>query len=427
MTYLNVILNYFNFIRSETMDRREFMALLAAAPLSGCASVPGRTKAPTPLVGYVRTNWSQDPFSYGSYSYFANGSGDADRKTLLEPIGDRVYFAGEALNPNYQVSVHAAFESGQSVAKQLAAAQNRNIAIIGAGISGISAAKHLSEQGKNVVIFEGRDRIGGRIYTDRNSLGTPLDLGASWIHGPDGNPISALSDQVGINRIPTPDEYVIRGKNGREIWSLLAPSWVWEWAEYTSTGAEVGKLNLKATTDQFSEYGFGYKGTDVVFPNGYDEIFTGLQGDYEVRLNSTVDRIQHSSSEVKVGVIDEGVEKYDAVIVTVPLGVLKKKVIAFSPALPEQKQAAIARMGMGTLDKLYLRFEEPFWDDKSNIITPGNGLPQGQFNFWFNISKYVNQPIIMAFNAGTAALQLSQEPDNAVVDRALKTLAGVYG
>ena len=408
------------------MDRRDFMTLLAAVPLSGYAKAADVPKTPSPLVGYVRTNWSEDPFSYGSYSYFANGSGDADRKTLLEPIGDRIYFAGEALNPHYQVSVQAAFESGQSVAIQIAATGHKNIAIIGAGVSGSSAAKLLSKQGKNVVVFEGRNRIGGRIWTDRKSLGTPLDLGASWIHGPDGNPISALSNELGIKRIPTPDDNIIRGKNGRKIWTLFAPGWLEEWGLYTSTGAEVGKLNLKATTDQYEQYGFGYKGTDVVFPNGYDEIFMALTADYEVRLNATVDRIEHSGSEVMIGVQDKDLEKYDAVIVTVPLGVLKKKLIAFLPALPKQKQDAIARMGMGTLDKLYLRFEETFWDDKSNIITPENGLPRGQFNFWFNISKYVNQPIIMAFNAGTAAHQLSAEPDNVVVEKALQTLAGVY-
>lgn len=408
------------------MDRRDFMAMLAAAPLSGYAKAADVPKTPSPLVGYVRTNWSQDPFSYGFYSYFVKGSGDADRKKLLEPIGDRVYFAGEALNPKYQASVHAAFESGQSVAKQLAAVQYKNIAIIGAGISGISAAKLLSEQGKNIMVFEGRDRIGGRIWTDCNSFGTPLDLGASWIHGPDGNPISALANEVGIKRIPTSDKYIIRGKNGRRIWSLFAPDWVWEWIEYTATGADLDTLDLKATRDQFNEYGFGYEGADVIFHNGYDEIFMGLKADYEVRLNSTVDRVQHSGTNVKIGVEDGGLAEFDAVIVTVPLGVLKKKRIAFAPELPVQKQAAISRMGMGTLDKLYLRFEEPFWDDKSTIITPENGLPQGQFNFWFNISKYMKQPIIMAFNAGTAAHQLSGESDNVVVDKALQSLAGVY-
>ena len=250
----------------------------------------------------------------------------------------------------------------------------------------IGAAKLLAEQGKNVVVYKGRNRIGGRIWTDRNQLGTPLDLGASWIHGPDGNPISALADKVGIKRVPTPDDSVTRGRNGRKIWSLFAPAWVAEWSAYTPTGAEVDKPNFKEIFGQYAKYGFGYEGVDVVFPNGYDDIFNGLEADYEVRLNSTVDRIQHSGSEVKIGVKNNGLQQYDVVLVTAPLGLLKKQLIEFEPALPIPKQAAIARMGMGTLDKLYLRFDAPFWDNKLNITTPENGFPQGQFNFWFNIS-----------------------------------------
>ena len=145
-----------------------------------------------------------------------------------------------------------------------------------------------------------------------------------------------------------------------------------------------------------------------------------------MQLNSAVYRIEHSGTEVKIGVKGTDLQQYDAVIVTVPLGVLKKKAITFEPALPVLKQAAIERMGMGTFDKLYLRFEEPFWDNKANIITPENGLPEGQFNFWFNINKFVNEPIILAFNAGTAARMLSPESDDVVVDKALRTLAGAY-
>ena len=408
------------------MERRDFMALLAAAPLSGYLNAADVPKTPSLLVGYLRTNWSQDPFSYGSYSYFAKGSGNADREIVLEPIGERVYFAGEALNPNYQISVQAAYESGVGVAQKLAAGKHTNITIIGAGISGLGAAQYLTEQGKNVVVFEGRNRIGGRIFTDRTSLGTPLDLGASWIHGPDGNPISALADQLAIKRIPTPDDDIIRGKGGKKIWDLFAPWWLVEWAQYTASGAGEGKLDSIATLKQFAQYGFGYEGTDVVFPNGYDEVFKGLKADYQVRLNSAVDRIQHSDTAVKIGVKGKDLLKYDAVIVTVPLGVLKKQLIAFDPVLTAQKQAAIDRMGMGTLDKLYLRFEEPFWDDTSNIITPENGLPRGQFNFWFNIHKYMKQPIIMAFNAGSAAHALSAESDEMLLGKALQTLAGAY-
>lgn len=56
-------------------------------------------------------------------------------------------------------------------------------------------------------------------------------------------------------------------------------------------------------------------------------------------------------------------------IVTVPLGVLKRGSISFSPPLPAAKQAAIAALGMGLLDKVALVFdgEEVFWDTSVEV------------------------------------------------------------
>jgi polyamine oxidase len=79
---------------------------------------------------------------------------------------------------------------------------NADVIIIGAGISGIAAARLLKAKGYNVLILEARNRIGGRVWTD-NSLGMPLDLGASWIHGITNNPIKQLADQFDIKTLPT--------------------------------------------------------------------------------------------------------------------------------------------------------------------------------------------------------------------------------
>ena len=410
------------------MNRRQFATMMAMTPMLGFANWQGTSPTPTPspLVGFARTNWSQDPFSYGAYSYFAKGSGDSDRQILAKPINNRVFFAGEALNPNYQSSVHAAFESGLSVADSLINTSHKKIAIIGAGISGLGAAQKLAKVGKKVTVFEGRDRIGGRILTDR-SLGVAVDLGATWIQSPDGNPITKLADQLKLPRIPTDDDSVIRGKNGRKIWSIFAPNWLLELSSSTPTGTELDKLNLDETGKQFNKYGYGYKGRDVKFPNGYDQILPTLKGDYQLELNRTIKHIEYHNEGVAIHTGEQTLGQFDAVIVTVPLGVLKKQVIEFRPALPEGKQQAIARMGMGTLDKLYLKFEEVFWDkDATVILTPDTGLPQGQFNYSVNFAKYLGEPIIMGFNAGESAHALSQLSNQDMVAKALTALTAAY-
>lgn len=72
------------------------------------------------------------------------------------------------------------------------------VLIIGAGMAGLTAARDLKRRGIPVVVIEGRDRIGGRIRTWRE-LSAPVDLGASWIHAAEGNPVTDLAHEFGIH------------------------------------------------------------------------------------------------------------------------------------------------------------------------------------------------------------------------------------
>lgn len=78
--------------------------------------------------------------------------------------------------------------------------------VVGAGISGLAAAKSLLNQGAEVVVVEARDRIGGPIYTDF-AMGPPSEVGAGWFHGgsPD-NPARQLADAVGSKYALTDDD-----------------------------------------------------------------------------------------------------------------------------------------------------------------------------------------------------------------------------
>ncbi len=393
-----------------------------AGVMVGCTPWEGEAKAGQNLLGYLRTNWSQDQHSFGSYSFLAKGAGRRDLAELRRPVDGRLFFAGEATHPRYNSTVHAAYESGLLAAKDIAETSARKIAVIGAGMAGLAAAQELAQLGKTVTVYEARDRIGGRVWTNRD-LGFAADMGAAWIHGIKGNPLTELSDQLGLVRSETLDDTAVRGDDGREKGWLSIPGWLFDEVEtQVAYGADKDWIARAGLTDTD-----GYDGHDVSFDNGYDGIFEALSSDYSTELSRELRSVKTSGSGVGLAFVDGSEVECDAVVVTVPLGVLKAKAITFDPPLPEPKLKAIERLGMGLLDKLYLRFEEIFWDEDATWIgTPENGLPRGQFNIWFNLGRYIDEPVLVALNGGSAALALAEMGDEQMVSAALETLAKAY-
>ncbi|MGW3127346.1 flavin monoamine oxidase family protein [Streptomyces sp. NPDC001123] len=69
--------------------------------------------------------------------------------------------------------------------------------VVGAGMAGLTAARLVHTAGQRVVVLEARDRVGGRLWTDRTA-GFSVDRGASWIHGLTGNPLTELVSPLGM-------------------------------------------------------------------------------------------------------------------------------------------------------------------------------------------------------------------------------------
>jgi monoamine oxidase len=77
-----------------------------------------------------------------------------------------------------------------------------DVAVIGAGFAGLAAARALRAAGREVVVLEARDRVGGRVVNEPIGDGKVVELGGQWV-GPTQDRVLALIDELGLATFPT--------------------------------------------------------------------------------------------------------------------------------------------------------------------------------------------------------------------------------
>ncbi|GAA5063769.1 flavin monoamine oxidase family protein [Nocardia callitridis] len=409
--------------------------------------VTGRrsTAVPEP-VSFLRTSWSTDPFALCSYSFQTPSCLGVDMRTLLaEPVADRVFFAGEATSVDAPATTRGALESGRRAAREIrrTARAGARIVVVGAGFAGLGCADALERFGFDVRVVEARDRVGGRVWT-RRIAGAPVELGASWIHGAARNPIGALlrrsrgrGYEVDYDDIVGRDEAAM-AELGEHLEALddvedpdmtavsaLLPDPLPAGLRYATSvayaqeyGCEPSELAVAADQGWF---GTG-RGADLLLLDGYDRLIAHLQNRRVVHTNTPVTAISHTATGVRLDLAIGAHLDADAVVVTVPIGVLKSSAIRFTPALPERKQEAIAALGAGLLDKLWLEFESAFWDSTAEFIEWRDPDSPGLWSVWLNGHAVFGKPLLLGFNGGQHARALADASDRAVVASALTAL-----
>jgi monoamine oxidase len=106
--------------------------------------------------------------------------------------------------------------------------------------------------------------------------------------------------------------------------------------------------------------------------------------------------------------------------------VLKSGAVSFSPAQPSSQQTAIQQLGMGVLNKVYLRFATPFWEQNSDLLGHISDR-KGEWAEFLNLYRYIQQPILLGFNVGTYGTQIGQQRDRDIVQSAIAVLRSIYG
>jgi monoamine oxidase len=335
---------------------------------------------------------------------------------------------------------------------------DKTVIVIGAGISGLAAAKKLKEEGFKVIVLEAQEKVGGRLRTNR-SLGIAFDEGASWIHGVDGNPITDLAQKAGMNTFHTDDNSLIAyDLGGTKLSDTVYGNTEDTFYDIIETLSNQGNINQSFETVFFAKYpqyandrlwrfflstyltfdlgdldklsslfyneGEEFGGLEKISTNGYDTIPTYLATGLDVRVNQRVSQLDYTGTLVKVthnGTVSEA----NYVVVTVPLGVLKKQSIQFSPALPVQKQTAIDKLGMNCVNKFLLTFDTAFWDDELYLVYTAEA--KDKFNYFVNVKKFhptVNA--LMTFAYADYGRQTETMTDAQVIDEIMAHLRDMY-
>ncbi len=345
--------------------------------------------------------------------------------------------------------------------------------VVGAGVSGLTAARLLAGAGQRVVVLEARDRVGGRVWTDRES-GHAIDRGASWIHGisenpladavrafcmpaveftvgsyqPDGRPIAyygpdgvrldadaaaefsadvrtadvALASTVQRSHPGTSFSQAIEEALDTLGWSDDRAERVREFLRHRSEeqyGVVADLLDAHGLDDDSVD------GDEVVFPEGFDALATHLAHGLDIRLSHVVRQVRWDAGGVEI-VTDHGEFHADQAVVTVPVGVLKSGELGFDPPLPATHAEALDGLRMNAFEKIFLRFPSAFWDEDVYAIRQQG--PAGLWwHSWYDLTRVHGVPTLLTFAAGPSAEATRGWTDEQIVASVLDALRGIYG
>ncbi|KAK7431766.1 hypothetical protein QQZ08_001706 [Neonectria magnoliae] len=311
-----------------------------------------------------------------------------------------------------------------------------HVAVIGAGLSGLRCADILLQYGFKVTVIEARNRVGGRLHQETLPNGHLVDLGPNWIHGTADNPMLDLAKQTNTAvgswdaRSYVFDQFgdLFQVEEG-EVYATLMWDIVQDAFKHSNKsckdihhGESLHDFFLQKVVEkipdtendyekkrkiimQMSELWGAFVGSPIfkqslkffwleeciegenlfcagTYKNVLDTVAKPVLEGAEIKFQTKVERISYRRDpEEKVKIQVEGGQtlEFDEVIVTTPLGWLKRNLDAFEPALPIRLTKAIESIGYGCLEKVYVSFPKAFW-----LAPEGKGRKVQGFAQWLS-------------------------------------------
>jgi monoamine oxidase len=350
--------------------------------------------------------------------------------------------------------------------------EEADVLIVGAGAAGLAAARELSVAGRNVMVLEARERIGGRINTHFDTW--PIELGAEFVHGKPPETLAIVQRaRLKLQTVPNLHWHLHDGviTKSDEFWSKVEDV-MEEMSRYTGPDQNfaeflhrykqktqiedvesIATLYIEgfhaAHADRISVQGLNKTNEaaeeiedDKQFrvENGYSQIAQILHDEASAHgakfhLNTVVEEVNWKRNEVAV--VSTTGQRFKArwLLVTLPLSLMQTRRVRFAPRL-DGKQTAANKLAMGHVVKVVLRFREPFWEkltvrgendrpaslkDFTFIHAPAESLPT-----WWTLFP-VHAPVLAGWSGGTRAEKLLTESDDSLLDHSLQSLTHVFG
>jgi monoamine oxidase len=258
-----------------------------------------------------------------------------------------------------------------------------DVAVIGAGAAGIAAARRVAAANRRFVLLEATNRLGGRCVTDTAIFGAPFDLGAHWIHRPDGYPPGGQASAAGLDIYAAPRGQAVRigPRNARdaELEAFLSalvrsrraivdagraradgaaaralPADLADWRatmEFVlgpfACGKDLASLSIVDLARVLE------RDNDAFCRQGYGTLIEKLAAGLPVRLSTPVTRVEWDRNGVDI-VTSKGSLRSRAAIVTASTNVLAAGKIVFKPELSKRQLDAAAALSLGSYDHIAL-------------------------------------------------------------------------